>query len=448
MFRQAENIEVDDVEHMGELLLRDINRIDGDRWEQNSLFTTPAAISPSLGGRSGIARYINQVVAAGHPLTVSLHSLATKVLFKKGGPGKKPKAYAVEYTVGEGLYSADGRYDASQKGQTRTVRARKEVIVSGGTFNTPQILKLSGVGPRKELRDLGIPVVVDLPAVVSHSILLLIRDLFFWFFDMHSQAFGLTRFLQQGNFMQDNYEVGVQVEAEEPWVTGVNPCTATFDDADPCFVLWRTNRTGPYTQRGGSFALNWRSSVSQNQDADLVFLSGAGRGGMPGFYPGYSQARRPAPRQWGTALVKMQTGNAAGTVRLRSKDPREAPEINFNYFSQQAEQDLDSLVEGIELMISVFDEAGVPYTVLSPNPEADIRQEIMSLAFSHHASSSCRMGPAGHKDYCVDSKFRVNGVDSLRVVDASVLPRVPGAMPNGPTYTISRKAYEAILEDA
>ena len=66
----------------------------------------------------------------------------------------------------------------------------------------------------------------------------------------------------------------------------------------------------------------------------------------------------------------------------------------------------------------------------------------------HHASSSCRMGPVGDRSSCVDSKFRVHGVDNLRVVDASVFPRVPGAMPNGPTFTISRKAYEVILESA
>lgn len=248
--------------------------------------------------------------------------------------------------------------------------------------------------------------------------------------------------------MQDGYEVPLHVQAEVPWTANAsNPCTMTFDESDPCYVQWETSRTGPYAQRGGTFTMSWRSSASSDEDADLVFLSSVGLADMAGFYPGYSN-RRIDPHYWSTPLVKMQTGNSAGTVKLRSKDPREAPEINFNYFTEQAEQDLQALVDGIELMLGVYDEVGVPYTVLSPNPETDMRQGIMDIAFSHHATSSCRMGPAGHKDYCVDSKFRVNGVDSLRVVDASVLPRVPGAMPNGPTFTISRKAYEVILEDA
>lgn len=165
IFRRAEGIEVDSVQEMAELLRRDINAIERERYQDALLFTTPAAISPATGSRSGVAGYINRVIAGGYPLTLSLHSLATRVLFEKRG--KKPRAYGVEYMVGEGLYSADGRYNATQRGQVRTVRARREVVLSGGTFNTPQLLKLSGIGPRQELRNLSIPVLVDLPAVVS-----------------------------------------------------------------------------------------------------------------------------------------------------------------------------------------------------------------------------------------------------------------------------------------
>jgi choline dehydrogenase len=247
--------------------------------------------------------------------------------------------------------------------------------------------------------------------------------------------------------MQDNYESPVIIRAQEPWVDyAASPCTVTFNASDPCFVEWDTNSTGPYSTGPGTYFGHWRSSVSWDNDSDLFFLGAAGYGSY-GFYPGYSN-RRPSPADWTSTMVKMQTANPAGTVTLRSKDPRVAPKINFNFFTHRAERDLQAMVDGTELVKRAFDDFGAPYEVVRPDPEVDIRQAIMDEAFSHHAVSSCRMGPAGHKDYCVDSRFRVNGVESLRVVDASVFPRVPGAMPNGPTFTISRKALEVILEDA
>lgn len=93
------------------------------------------------------------------------------------------------------------------------------------------------------------------------------------------------------------------------------------------------------------------------------------------------------------------------------------------------------------------DAIGVSYERVEPDPSINMHQGIMNQTFSHHAASSCRMGPAGDRDYCVDSRFRVNGVENLRVVDDSVLPRLPGAFPNGPTFTISRQAYRMIVED-
>lgn len=102
-----------------------------------------------------------------NPLTLSTDSLATRILFDHSE--EQPRAYGVEYMVGEALYAADQRYDPKKSGEIRTVEASKEVIIAGGAFNTPQILKLSGVGPRQELEDLAIPVVADVPAVVGDA---------------------------------------------------------------------------------------------------------------------------------------------------------------------------------------------------------------------------------------------------------------------------------------
>ncbi|KAM0551258.1 hypothetical protein ACHAPJ_008603 [Fusarium lateritium] len=419
-FEQTEGIQVDDPEEIAQLMERDVNRLDADRYSPG-LYQIPLHID-GLRQRSGAWRYLHETLTAKsqngsalYPLTLSTQSLATRVLFKDGKSGK-PTAYGVEYLKGEGLYSADKRYNKSDSGRLVNVTASREVIVAGGTFNTPQILKLSGVGPREELESHDIPVVVDLPAV--------------------------------GNYLQDNYEGGVTVEAAIPWENNAfEKCTFALQANDSCYREWNESHTGAYGEGAAPLSLLYRSSVSETNDTDL-FMFGAAGTVFRGYFPGYS-TWTPPPTSWFWSIVKMQTGNQAGTITLRSKDPREAPEINFNYFAEKGDRDLQAIQEGVEHTLSIFNATGEPYapfTVVEPNPEVDIKQGIMDDAFSHHASSSCRMGPAGNKDYCVDPEFKVNGVDGLRVVDASIFPRSPGGFPAAPTFVISQKAFGVIIE--
>ncbi|KAG5757947.1 hypothetical protein H9Q72_013910 [Fusarium xylarioides] len=417
MFRETEGIHVQDPAEMTELLLRDINGPDPGRYENGRMYSTPVAIDPSTAARSGAGIYINRVIDAGHTLTVSFHSLATRVLTKQGR-NKKPRAYGVEYMVGEGLYSADGRYDPEQTGEIREVHAKHEVIVSGGAFNTPQILMLSGIGPHEELEAWDIPVVVDLPAVVSAP-----ANLEPFHADYRIRALTCTTTMKS-LFKSAVKRIGLSHENLHAQAPSMTKTLAS------------------------SYGAVWRSNQSWDNDSDLMFLSSPGLSGLVGFYPGYSTGERAGndPTEWMHAVVKMQTSNSAGTVRLNSSDPRIRPNINFNYFTESAERDLDAIVEGIEMLRRAFDATGVPYTQLSPDPE-NLRQSIQDLAFSHHASSTCAIGADDDENSCVDSRFRVRGVDNLRVVDASVFPRSPGGMPNGPTWTISRKAFESLLED-
>jgi len=89
----------------------------------------------------------------------------------------------------------------------------------------------------------------------------------------------------------------------------------------------------------------------------------------------------PDPNYWGTSIVKMQTANPAGTVKLRSRDPRDTPEINFNYFTHRADEDLQAMIDGVELLLRAADNAGVNYTQTLPNPDVSMRQGIMDDSF-------------------------------------------------------------------
>ncbi|KAI8191750.1 Oxygen-dependent choline dehydrogenase [Colletotrichum sp. SAR 10_65] len=340
--------------------------------------------------------------------------LATRILMMKSGSGLK--ACGVEYMVGEGLYEADRRYDPSIEPQLRTVRAKKEVIISGGAFNTPQILKLSGIGPRQELEKFGIPVAVELPAV--------------------------------GGFLQDNYEAGINVRSNIAWENSpFAECTSDSPENDPCLAQWEAGY-GAYGEAAAPIFMLYRSNHSRNADSDLILFGGAG-GVFDGHYPGFSEISWP-PTSFFWAAAKMQNGNPTGTVRLRSSNPRETPEINFNFYQEDSDVDIAALSEGLNHLMSIMNATGEPYQpfeVIDPPADRSLEQHIRDHTFSHHAVGSCRMGKS-ISDSCVDSKFRVHGVQGLRVVDGSVFPRVPGGFPIGATYAASRKAFHDIANDS
>ena len=401
-------------------LSRDLNRLDPRRYEQEGLYALPLHTT-AHGERSGSRTYLIETTNATQPdgtsryqLTLSTLSFATRVLFSNEST-TSPRAIGVEYLRGEGLYSADPRYNASVPGSLNRAYARKEVIVSGGVFNTPQILKLSGIGPQQELESHNIPVLVDLRGV--------------------------------GANMQDNYEGGVTFRAAQNFTSVFADCTFLEGD-DPCLDQFLSGNRGPYSLGGAPAGMLHRSSVSENSDTDLFYFGAAGTV-FRGYFPGYSREVVPySSFFW--SIVKMQTQNRAGTVRLRSGDPREAPEIRFNYFAQGGNHDLTALEEGVQFALRIFDETQGqygPFQRVEPHTDVSVRQGIMDEVFGHHATSTCSIGNEDDHMACVDSRFRVRGVEGLRVVDASVFPRSPGGFPVAPTFMISEKATDVILED-
>ena len=400
---------------------RDLN-INNDRTfhrERQGLYQPIGHISDTR-ERSSAQTYLRDTVAEKdkngnpkYPLTILTSTLATRIILDTRDHDLKPRAVGVEYLHGQALYRADPRHNGTQTGVPGSAFASKEVIVSGGAFNTPQILKLSGIGPRDELESFDIPVVVDLPAV--------------------------------GTNMQDNYESSTVLQASHDFESFLANCTFLQGD-DPCLIECEEQHTGPYSD-GPALAILYQTSVAKDENMDLFFFGGPTS--FFGYYPGFSRDLNRDPRAFTLVGVKMDIQSRAGYVRLRSADPQDVPEINFNFFQDGAEHDLQALAEGTELVKRILNGIGPPYapfTQIAPNPDIDLHQAIMDDIGSHHVTSSCPIG-VDNTTSCVDSSFRVHGVDGLRVVDGSVFPRVPGAFPVLPTFLISEKATEVILRD-
>jgi choline dehydrogenase-like flavoprotein len=338
-----------------------------------------------------------------HPdrLTIQLHSLATKVLFDD-----HKRTIGVEYLRGEDLYRA-GRSNGSAGG-TEMAAARCEVILAGGAFNTPQLLMLSGIGPADHLTSHGVPVLVDAPGV--------------------------------GSNLQDRYEVAVVNRLYEPWKFFSE---ATFARGDPQYGDWCAPEPfGIYTTNGSGLSIVQRSSVATGPP-DLFCMSLFAD--FHGYYPNFSYETSHRFDYLTWVILKAHTRNRAGTVRLRSSDPRDPPDIQFNYFHDGGEEDLRALVEGVTYarkLGKILCEAGIATEELpgeNIQTAAEIAAYIRNNAWGHHASCTCAIGDVLNGD------FSVRGVGGLRVVDASVFPEIPGFFIASAIYMIAEKSADVIL---
>ena len=378
-----------------------------------------APLATNAGKRNGTREYIRDVQSRfPENLTVKTNTLATKVLFDGDNT-----AVGVEYLEGAHLYRADPKAGrGTECPAARQVSVEREVILSAGAFNTPQLLKLSGVGPREELTSLGIDVRVELPGV--------------------------------GENLHDRYEVGVVTEMKSGFAL-LEDCAfkppRPGQEPDPCFEEWKSGK-GVYTTNGVVLGIIEKSR-QERQDPDLFIF------GLPGFfkgyYPRYSEEVEREKNRFTWAILKAHTLNTAGKVTLVSEDPRDVPHINFRYFDEGNDasgDDLEAVVEGVEFarrMMSrtseVVEKEVVPGESVSTREQ--IREFVKNEAWGHHASCTCKMGPKDDEMAVVDSSFRVHGATNLRVVDASVFPRIPGFFIVTAVYMISEKASDVILAD-
>ena len=377
-------------------------------------FLTPLATL--RGRRRGTRDYLREVEAkCKGRLVIRTHALVTKILLNESN-----RATGVAYLDGERLYRASSK-PSSASGELKHVQVRREVILAAGAFNSPQILKLSGIGPRDELERFGIPVRVDLPGV--------------------------------GRNLQDRYEVGVISRVQSEF-TLTRECG--FGDPkvvkDTCLDDWRRGE-GVYTTNGAVLGIVKRSTPDK-ATPDLFVFGFPGR--FKGYYPGYSDNLALHRDQFTWAILKAHTRNTAGSVTLRSSDPRDVPEINFHYFEEGSDhggEDLDAVVKGVEFARDLNRRIGglIKDEELPGGSSASgdaIKQFVRNEAWGHHASCSNAMGPASDRMAVVDGRFRVHGSHNLRVVDASVFPKIPGFFIVTAVYMISEKATDVILADA
>ena len=385
------------------------------RWGRRS-FTGICYTPMSTDGHRRVgSRERLRAVQQAHPdrLHIELDALVTRVIVDSDG-----RATGVEYLKGRHLYRAHA-VPGAQPGIPGSVLARREVILCGGAFNTPQLLMLSGIGPSGELQAHGIAVKVDLPGV--------------------------------GRNLQDRYEVALTHRMKQPWEVLQG---ARFDRSDGLWQLWRDRRGGMYTSNGAALAIARRSRADKTEP-DLFCMALLAR--FEGYFEGFSKWIGAHNDYLTWAVLKAHTKNRAGAVTLRSADPLDPPHINFRYFAEgndAAGDDLKDVVEGMKFVRSMtapLIERGLIAEELTPGPAAQSDEALAEFArntaWGHHASCTCAIGPRAQGGV-LDSRFAVHGTRGLRVVDASVFPRIPGFFVVSAVYLVAEKAAEVILEDA
>ncbi|PSV17637.1 glucose-methanol-choline oxidoreductase [Photobacterium leiognathi subsp. mandapamensis] len=430
---------------------KNINKLRDGR-EPEGLYQVPVAVN-ERGRRGGVAGRILNTIDAGYPLTLKTNTLATKVIMVHQ-PGLTPQAEGIEVLHGAHLYKADRNSGNSIIPAPTYYRANKEVILSAGAFNTPQLLMLSGIGDRNELARHNIPVTVNLPGV--------------------------------GKNLQDRYEVPLVFEKRlRFWIFDFGPlnfpalrnCNYNPDHKDHCHYNWEHHQKGVYTQPGALISMVTKSqrydihgnkiainNAIEQLDPDLYMFALGGT--FKGYYPGYSNHTFDPDNQYTWLILKGHSNNR-GTVSLRSADPLDTPIINFKYFgdpqagvlpSNQHYEDLKAIMKGVQLLRRTAQHSTnltfgkVYHKEVWPGRHVDTHREIqnfiMNESWGHHASCTAKIGSASDPMAVLDSNFKVHGTERLRVVDASVFPKIPGFFPAVAIYMLSEKAADVITEDS
>jgi choline dehydrogenase len=298
------------------------------------------------------------------------------------------------------------------RGGRKLVRARREVIVSGGAYGSPQLLQLSGLGPAEHLQAMGIPVLRDMPAV--------------------------------GANLHDHFCVYLMWRCAKP---------VTFNDLENSWprkiaaaLQYGLFRSGPMAVNAVRTGLLTRTDPRLEQpDLQINLLEWSTlernkKGVIPHPFSGF------------TLSPVHLAPEGRGTVRLASPDPFAAPAITFGFLA--SDYDMRAMLNGIKLARRLAEQPALkPFAMgeLVPgeafSSDADMERFVRETgSTNHHPSSTCAMGIGSNS--VVDPRLCVHGVAGLRVADASIMPSVVAGNTNAPSIMIGEKAADMILEDA
>ncbi|MGC1439684.1 MAG: choline dehydrogenase [Burkholderiaceae bacterium] len=298
--------------------------------------------------------------------------------------------------------------DVDQGGKHQLIRARREVLLCAGTINSPQILQLSGIGDSELLKSTGITPCHHLPEV--------------------------------GENLQDHYTCSSKYRCSQP-VT-VNDEVATWVGKVRIALRWLKDRGGPMSLSAGQVGVFAKTHADcETPDVQFHFMR----------YSAQKRGRDLDPFPGFTVTMCQLRPESRGYVRIKSSDHRDKPLIQPNYLT--TDKDCETMVAGLRLVRKVASQPALgSYISEEMRPGAGVTDDAALLDYVRnngstifHPSSTCRMGV--DEGAVVDPRLKVNGIEGLRVADASVMPTLVSANTNAACIMIGEKAADMVLQD-